>query len=314
MVSEQVRAAARLLQRWSRAPGTHYSHAATLPIKRHAATLPSPPPLLRPHPGLFFLGYALAQLPVTAACVAWGPRRCLCVILAVWGTLAASFSLVRGKAAFLALRFCLGLAEAGAYPAFYYQLSLFYPPASLGVVYTWTATATAAAGLLGGPLAAGMLALDGAADLRGWQWLFLVEGALPVALAAALPLILPASPLACGFLSAEEQRWLWESVQGERAGIELAPVAAADGRAGAAPSSAAEGDHRAGVGGKESSGAAAEPAAGVGAALRHGLADGRVWYLVSAKRLHVCSLYWPCLRALLISPGGCDVWHRCKHE
>lgn len=75
-------------------------------------------------------------------------------------------------------------------------------------------TATAVAGLLGGPLAAGLMSLDGLLGLAGWRLLFLAEGLLPLLLAGLLPLALPTSPLTTGFLTPAERDWLWQSVHG----------------------------------------------------------------------------------------------------
>ncbi len=107
------------------------------------------------------------------------------------------------------------------------------------------ATATAAAGLLGGPLAAALMLLDGKLGLRGWQWLFIAEGVPPILLAAVIYLRLPSSPLAAAFLQPDERAWLWHWVHGE-GGIELAPAGPAGelelGEAGA--EGGARGPHR----------------------------------------------------------------------
>lgn len=92
-------------------------------------------------------------------------------------------------------------------------------------------TATAVAGLLGAPLAAGLMSLDGVAGLAGWRWLFLAEGLAPLLLAAALPLLLPASPLTAGFLSPAQREWLWQRVHVE-AEVELIESPTADAPAG----------------------------------------------------------------------------------
>ncbi len=57
----------------------------------------------------------------------------------------------------------------------FYHLTLFYNSREIGLAYTWTAMSTVAAGILGGPLAAGFLSLNGLLGLRGWQWLFVAE-------------------------------------------------------------------------------------------------------------------------------------------
>ncbi|KAL4423008.1 hypothetical protein ABPG77_005488 [Micractinium sp. CCAP 211/92] len=208
--------------------------------------------------GCFFVGYSLLQIPSSAACMALGPRRWLPIILVAWGALAMCFAAMRSIAAFLVLRLLLGAAEAGAYPAIMFHLSLFYSPRNLGLAYTIVATATAVAGLTGGPLAAGIMSLDGAAGLRGWQWLFLLEGVAPLLLAAALPFWLPASPLTAPFLSPDEQQWLWREVNAEQPGIELVPAAPEAGSDGLEAGASGAGQH-------EVASLAAPAAAGPGA-------------------------------------------------
>lgn len=88
------------------------------------------------------------------------------------------------------------------------------------------ATATAAAGLLGGPIAAGLMSLDGRLGLRGWQWLFLAEGIPPLLLAVVIYLWLPSGPLAASFLLPDERQRLWQWVRGGGPeGVELSVLA-----------------------------------------------------------------------------------------
>lgn len=210
-----------------------------------------------------------------------------------------------------------------SYPAIIYQLSLFYPPRRLGVAFTYVTTATAAAGLLGAPMAAGLLSLDGLGGLSGWRLLFLFEALPTLALAAALPFLLPAGPLEAGFLSRAEQRYLWKQCHGE-ADVELAasPSAAAAAEAGPADGTWAPAPEPAGPPSDSSSergkaaaaaageqlplllpasepGSPADPAAGGGqgshdggtssglsrAAFREGLLDRRIWHLAACMLL-----------------------------
>jgi ACS family tartrate transporter-like MFS transporter len=92
----------------------------------------------------------------------------------------------------------------------WYLLALFYDDKELGVAYTTVATATSVSGVLGGPIAAGLLSLDGLARLRGWQWLFLLEGIPAVALGIAILCFLAHSPDRAAFLAPDERRWLIE--------------------------------------------------------------------------------------------------------
>ncbi|KDD73919.1 hypothetical protein H632_c1731p1, partial [Helicosporidium sp. ATCC 50920] len=85
--------------------------------------------------GVFFLGYLLAQIPATLACVAVGPRTWLRTLLLAWGGVAACFAALGSRAQFFALRFLLGLAEGGTYPAIYAFLALFFDAAAMGPAY-----------------------------------------------------------------------------------------------------------------------------------------------------------------------------------
>ena len=62
--------------------------------------------------------------------------------------------------------------------------------------------------VIGGPLAAALLSLDGVGGMRGWQWLFLVEGVPTILFGIALRVRLAPSPDRAMFLSREERRWL----------------------------------------------------------------------------------------------------------
>lgn len=102
----------------------------------------------------------------------------------------------------------------------WYHLSLFYPantsepahggaaPTGLGAAYAKVASCTALAQVLGAPLAAAILAMDGLAGLRGWQWLFLLEGAATVVFGAALRFGLAPSPAKARMLTHAEREWL----------------------------------------------------------------------------------------------------------
>lgn len=99
-------------------------------------------------------------------------------------------------------------AKALSCAGMWYSLALFYDDKELGVAYTTVSTATAVAGVLGGPIAAALLSLNGLARLRGWQWLFLLEGFPAVALGIAIWCSLAHSPEQASFLAPDERQWL----------------------------------------------------------------------------------------------------------
>ena len=87
-------------------------------------------------------------------------------------------------------------------------MARFYNDHELGVAYATVTTATSVAMVLGGPLAAGLLMLDGLGGLHGWQWLFLLEGVPAVALGIVIWFVLADSPECASFLDPEQRQWL----------------------------------------------------------------------------------------------------------
>eukprot|EP00884_Botryococcus_braunii_P019907 jgi/Botrbrau1/65/Bobra.0022s0058.1 len=158
--------------------------------------------------GLFFIAYAFLQIPATLLCVRLGAVPFLSASLMLWGIVACLFASLRSPVQFFILRFLLGLAESGAYPGMWHLMHQFYNAEQLGVAYTCVALATSVSGVLGGPLAAALLSLDGIVGLRGWQVLFLAEGLPSVLLGVILFCSLPRSPAEASFLQPEERAFL----------------------------------------------------------------------------------------------------------
>jgi ACS family tartrate transporter-like MFS transporter len=81
--------------------------------------------------GVFFVGYALCQVPANLILERIGAKRWVFCILAVWGALSASNALVQGPTSFYVLRFLLGVAEAGFFPGMLLYLTYLFPRAYL---------------------------------------------------------------------------------------------------------------------------------------------------------------------------------------
>eukprot|EP00884_Botryococcus_braunii_P012416 jgi/Botrbrau1/21175/Bobra.0061s0067.1 len=122
--------------------------------------------------GLFFVGYVAFQVPSNLVLMRVGARVWLSALLICWGAIAASFALVKSPPAFFVMRVVLGMAESGAMPGMWYHMSLFYSEREITVAWAWVMVAIAVSQVVGGPLAAALLALDGQAGLHGYQWLF----------------------------------------------------------------------------------------------------------------------------------------------
>ncbi|WP_229514678.1 MFS transporter [Paraburkholderia terrae] len=128
--------------------------------------------------GVFFVGYALFEVPSNLLLHRVGARLWMCRIMVTWGLVSAAMSLAHTATTFYALRFLLGVAEAGFFPGVIYYLTRWFPQSAraraVGVFYFGAPLAF----MFGSPLSGFLLDLHGALNLAGWQWLFLIEGGL----------------------------------------------------------------------------------------------------------------------------------------
>jgi sugar phosphate permease len=158
--------------------------------------------------GLFFITYALLEVPSNLLLHRFGARRWIARIMASWGVCAVAMAFVSGPASFYCVRLLLGAAEAGFYPGILYFLLLWFPAAQRGSVLGIFLAAIPITGILGAPVSGALLALDGALGMRGWQWLFIVEGLPALLLAPVVLRYLQDGPAQALWLSAAQRDWL----------------------------------------------------------------------------------------------------------
>lgn len=155
--------------------------------------------------GLFFVSYTALEIPSNLMLARVGARRWVARIMITWGLASAAMLFVTNATGFYALRFLLGAAEAGFFPGIIYYLTQWVPAAQRARTVASFMTAVVTAGIIGGPLSGTLLTLDGWLGLRGWQWMFLLEG-LPAALLGFVVLRwLDDSPARAGWLTADEK-------------------------------------------------------------------------------------------------------------
>jgi MFS transporter, ACS family, tartrate transporter len=156
--------------------------------------------------GMFFVGYFLFQVPANIILERVGTRRWIACILASWGAMSAAGALVRDPVSFYTLRFFLGVAEAGFFPGILLYLTYWFPHSYRGRFTALFMTAIPLSFIVGGPVSSLLLEMDNHLGLRGWQWLFLLEG-LPACLLALLALkMLPDGPAKAAWLTPEEKQ------------------------------------------------------------------------------------------------------------
>jgi ACS family tartrate transporter-like MFS transporter len=170
--------------------------------------------------GVFFIGYALFEVPSNLLLARYGARRWIARIMITWGVLAAAMMFTRGPLSFYALRFLVGLAEAGFFPGVIFYLSEWFPARERARAIARFMTAIPISGLIGGPISGALLGLDGLHGLHGWQWLFLLEGIPSALLGLAVLRFLPDRPQDARWLAPAEQAWLAGRLSEERAQLE----------------------------------------------------------------------------------------------
>lgn len=167
--------------------------------------------------GIFFVGYALFEVPSNLVLARVGARRWIARIMLTWGLISVAMMFARGVASFYMLRFALGVAEAGFLPGIIYYLGAWFPKAERARAISWFMLGIPLGTVFGGPLAGALLGLHGVNGLSGWQWLFLLEGAPAVLLGIMTWLWLPDAPGDVRWLNAAERDYVARRVAEEDA-------------------------------------------------------------------------------------------------
>ncbi|OBR07347.1 Pantothenate transporter liz1 [Colletotrichum higginsianum IMI 349063] len=155
---------------------------------------------------ILFVGYLLMQVPSNLFLNKIGkPALYLPTCMVVWGVISAATAACRNYAGLLAIRFLLGFVEAAYFPGCLYYLSCWYTREELGLRTTVLYTGSLISGAFSGLISAGITGnMDGARGLGAWQWLFLIEGVVTVAVAFGAYFVLPNFPRTTSWLDEEE--------------------------------------------------------------------------------------------------------------
>jgi ACS family tartrate transporter-like MFS transporter len=168
--------------------------------------------------GILFFSYAFFQLPANLILERLGARRWVFCMVLAWGTISAANALIVDATSFYVLRFLLGVAEAGFFPGMIYYLTLWFPQAYRARFTAIFIAAQPFSFIIGGPLSSLILEIDGILGLRGWQWLFLIEGAPAALLSFAVLKWLPDGPADASWLSEDEKAVIAHRLAAEDSG------------------------------------------------------------------------------------------------
>ncbi|RUS17451.1 major facilitator superfamily domain-containing protein [Endogone sp. FLAS-F59071] len=152
--------------------------------------------------------HVLFEVPSNILLKITGPHRWIPIVMIAWGTIMMAMSSVKNANGLLAARFFLGVTEAGLFPGTVYYLSLWYTRKEQALRNALFFSAATLAGAFGGVLAYGILLMSGLQGLKGWQWIFILEGLPTVLLAFIAYFYLPDFPETAFWLTDSERSLL----------------------------------------------------------------------------------------------------------
>jgi MFS family permease len=165
--------------------------------------------------GLFFISYSLCGFPSNLILHRIGAKVWMTFLMVTWGLLSMATMFVTGPTSFYVLRLLLGVMEAGFFPGVILYLTYWFPNRvrgrMLGLFYLGVPLAL----IVGGPLSGLLLEMPPWGGLQGWQWMFLVEGFLAVALGSVAYWYLDDKPASAKWLPTQEREALAEALANE---------------------------------------------------------------------------------------------------
>ncbi|WP_223543134.1 MFS transporter [Pseudomonas sp. GL-B-12] len=165
--------------------------------------------------GIFFIGYAIFEVPSNLMLHRVGARLWLSRIMITWGLVSAAMMFTRDETTFYVLRFLLGVAEAGFSPGVILYLTYWFPAQrrgqAIGIYYFGLPMAL----MLGSPLSGWLLEMHDMFNLTNWQWMFLVEGLAAVVVGIIALFYLKSKPQDAPWLTREEKAALSQELEAE---------------------------------------------------------------------------------------------------
>lgn len=166
---------------------------------------------------LFFVGYFLFEVPSNLAMQKIGAKIWISRIMVSWGIISVCTAFVESANTLYILRFLLGAAEAGFFPGVILYLTYWIPGKYRARVIATFMVAIPAANFIGSPISGAILSLDGWYGMRGWHWLFILEGVPAVLLGIAAFFVLSNRPSNANWLNEEQKNWLNSTLEAENA-------------------------------------------------------------------------------------------------
>jgi MFS transporter, ACS family, tartrate transporter len=165
--------------------------------------------------GIFFLGYMLLQIPGALIAERLSVRRWIARVMVVWGILTMVMAFVHTAHEFYAVRFLVGVAEAGFFPAVVVYLTHWFRNADRAKALAGFYAAMPLSFVVGSPLA-GLLLKISWLGVHGWRWLFVLEGIPAIAMGIVALFYLTDWPREADWLNADEREWIAGELEREK--------------------------------------------------------------------------------------------------
>jgi ACS family tartrate transporter-like MFS transporter len=171
--------------------------------------------------GLFFIGYFLFEVPSNLILHRVGARLWIARVMVTWSIVSAASAFVVGPNSFYALRFVLGVAEAGFFPGVILYLSLWFPVRQRAVAAAWFMAAAPISTAIGSPISGAIMKLPPVAGLADWQMLYILEAIPAIILGFVVLKYMTDSPSKAHWMQSEEREWLMTKLKAEADAREL---------------------------------------------------------------------------------------------
>ena len=165
--------------------------------------------------GIFTLGYVILEIPGTLIVERWSARRWITRIMISWGLVTMGMAFVRTPHQFYTMRFLLGLAEAGFFPGIIVYLTHWFVYEDRAKAVAGFMAAIPLAYAVGSPLSGLLLGVHWG-SLRGWQWLFILEGLPALFFGVMTWFYLTDWPYQAKWLPADEREWVVAQLESEK--------------------------------------------------------------------------------------------------
>ncbi|KAF8895519.1 major facilitator superfamily domain-containing protein [Infundibulicybe gibba] len=173
-----------------------------------ASDLNVSPPEYNTALALYFVAYVIFEVPSNIILKRFDPQIWLPTLTLLWGVVSICQGLVKNRAGLFGIRFLLGVSEAGLFPGVIYLFSVYYRRHERSWRVAIFFGGAALAGAFGGILAFAIGKMDGIGGRKGWEWIFILEGILTVAVSIMAYWIVPTWSHKAKFLTETERERL----------------------------------------------------------------------------------------------------------